>query len=128
MLPLPAFQLHQPRTLPEAVELIHRLGPSARLVAGGTDLVPNLKQGLVDARALVSLQRVRDLGRVRRAGDTLQIGAMASLDAIASHPEVGEHAGARAPAAAAGGGPPHPRRGTLGGTVPKGGRGSTQVR
>ena len=64
MLPLPAFKLHRPRTMEEATTLLAQLGDRARLVAGGTDIVPNMKHGLVDAKALVSLQQVDALHRV----------------------------------------------------------------
>ena len=45
MLPLPDFDLHRPQTLPEALRLRAAL-PKARILAGGTDLIPSMKQGL----------------------------------------------------------------------------------
>jgi 4-hydroxybenzoyl-CoA reductase subunit beta len=117
MLPLPAFKLHQPRTLPEAASLLHELGPRARLVAGGTDIVPNMKHGLVEARALVSLQHVRTLFGITHDAGTLRIGAMTSLEDIARDARVREVAPALAEAAAGVGGPHHRRMGTLGGNL-----------
>ncbi len=117
MLPLPAFKLHQPRTLPEAAALLHELGPRARLVAGGTDIVPNMKHGLVEVRALVSLQHVKSLFGVTHDASTLRIGAMTSLDDIARDARVREVAPALAEAAAGVGGPHHRRMGTLGGNL-----------
>ncbi len=117
MLPLPAFKLHQPKTLPEAAALLHELGSRARLVAGGTDIVPNMKHGLVDARALVSLQHVRALFGITHDATALRIGAMTSLDDIARDARVREVAPALAEAAAGVGGPHHRRMGTLGGNL-----------
>ncbi|MBL9024301.1 MAG: FAD binding domain-containing protein [Myxococcales bacterium] len=117
MLPLPAFKLHQPRTLPEAVSMLHRFGPDARVIAGGTDLVPNLKHGLLAPRALVSLQHVEALRGIAQSEAALVIGAMTSLDEIASDPRVLEAAPALAHAADAVGGPHHRRMGTLGGNL-----------
>lgn len=117
MLPLPAFKLHRPRTIEEAAALIHQLGGQARLVAGGTDIVPNMKHGLVDASALVSLQRVEALQGVREEDGKLFIGAMTSLDRIANDARVLQVAPALAEAAAGVGGPHHRRMGTLGGNL-----------
>lgn len=117
MLPLPPFDMHQPRTVDEVLALLERFGPDAMLVAGGTDLLPNMKQGLRAPRQLVSLASVRDLSGVSLAADAVHIGAMTSLDAVASHAAVIEHARGLAEAAAAVGGPHHRRMGTLGGNL-----------
>lgn len=117
MLPLPPFQLHTPRTLVEAVDLLAQLGTEARLIAGGTDLLPNMKHGLVEPRHLVSLRHVEGLRAIRDAGHELVIGATASLEQIAANPLVRERATALAEAAGAVGGPHHRRMGTLGGNL-----------
>lgn len=117
MLPLPAFKLHRPRTLPEAVSMLHRFGADARVIAGGTDLVPNMKHGLVDARALVSLQHVEALRGIDLVEGALVIGAMTTLDDLAADLRVKEAAPALAEAALAVGGPHHRRMGTLGGNL-----------
>jgi 4-hydroxybenzoyl-CoA reductase subunit beta len=117
VLPLPAFKLHRPRTIEEAALLLHELGDRARLVAGGTDIVPNMKHGLVSAKALVSLQQVDALHGIREEDGALHIGAMTSLDKIAGDARVREVALALAEAAAGVGGPHHRRMGTLGGNL-----------
>lgn len=117
MLPLPRFALHRPATVAEATALVHRLGHGARLLAGGTDLLPNMKQGLVEPRALISLQRIESLQGVEADGARLTLGAMTPLEQVASDPRVREGAPALAEAAAAVGGPHHRRMGTLGGNL-----------
>ncbi|MBK6519659.1 MAG: FAD binding domain-containing protein [Polyangiaceae bacterium] len=117
MLPLPRFTLHRPATIAEAAALLHHLGRDGQLLAGGTDLLPNMKQGLVGARALVSLQRIDGLSGVDVAGSSLSIGAMTPLARVASDPRVREAAPALSEAAAAVGGPHHRRMGTLGGNL-----------
>jgi 4-hydroxybenzoyl-CoA reductase subunit beta len=117
MLPLPKFQLHTPRTIAEALRDLELYLPEAKLVAGGTDLVPNMKHGLVAPRHLVSLANVRELSGITLDPDALHVGAMTSLDAIADDPDVRARATALAEAAASVGGPHHRRMGTLGGNL-----------
>jgi 4-hydroxybenzoyl-CoA reductase subunit beta len=117
MLPLPKVDVHQPESVSDAIALLDRLGDAAQIVAGGTDVVPNMKQGLVSARSLVSLQRIGALRGVRIDEGGLVVGAMTTLDAIATDAAVREHAPALAEAADAVGGPHHRRMGTLGGNL-----------
>ena len=117
MLPLPTFGLHVPRSVDEAIALLQRWGSEAQLVAGGTDLVPNMKQGLQEPRQLVSLAEIAELRSITLDDDALEIGAMVTLDTMAGDERVGTHARALAEAAAAVGGPHHRRMGTLGGNL-----------
>ncbi len=117
MLPLPIFRHHRPATLAEAVALLGELGERARLVAGGTDILPNMKHGLVEPEHLVSLGAVRELEGVRVTADAVEIGAMTKLADAAAHPAVRQHAPALAEALGAVAGPHHRRMGTVGGNV-----------
>ncbi|HHH11625.1 MAG TPA: 4-hydroxybenzoyl-CoA reductase, partial [Sorangium sp.] len=117
MLPLPRFDHHRPRTVDEAMALMARFGERARFIAGGTDMLPNMKHGLVAPQQLVSLRNIEALRGVRREADHIVVGAMTSLDVVANHPEVRRYAAALAQACAAVGGPHHRRMGTLGGNV-----------
>jgi CO/xanthine dehydrogenase FAD-binding subunit len=51
----PGFVVERPRTVAEAVALLATHGEHARIVAGGTDLVPNLKHGLYAPQVLIDL-------------------------------------------------------------------------
>lgn len=72
------FGLVEPESLREAVDAITRLDGEARLVAGGTALVPMIRLGLVKPDRLVSLHRLRDLTEIRVDGTALELGAMAT--------------------------------------------------
>ena len=117
MLPLPIFRHHSPETVDEAVSLLASLGDRAKLIAGGTDLLPNMKHGLFEPEHVVSLVRVRELFGIRVTDDALEIGAMTPLGKVADSADVRAHATALAEACAAVGGPHHRRMGTLGGNV-----------
>ena len=85
MLPLPRLEIAAPRTLDEALGILAARGKGARLLAGGTDLVPNLKHGLFDVEVLIPLKRVAGLRGVSRAADGgLKIGALTSLSGLAA--------------------------------------------
>ena len=74
---LPEFRLQQPVDLAEAVQLI--AAPGARILAGGTDLLPNLRRGLEQPTTLVDLGGVAGLSEIAFDGDGLAIGAGVTL-------------------------------------------------
>lgn len=89
MLRMPRFEVVAPATIAEAVAALAQ--PDARLVAGGTDLLPNLKHRLDRPRVLVSLHAVDALRHVARddGAGVMRVGASVTLAAIAEHPELG---------------------------------------
>lgn len=118
MLRLPQFTLERPTTLDAALALLAEHSGRALPIAGGTDLLPNLKHRIAEPELLVSLADVSELRGVELAGDgSLVIGAMTSLDTVASHPEVQARAPALAQAAGIVASPQIRRMGTLGGNV-----------
>ncbi|HVS05447.1 MAG TPA: FAD binding domain-containing protein [Candidatus Dormibacteraeota bacterium] len=85
MLRLPRLQYLRPRSIAEATELAAQ-NPGAMFIAGGTDLVPNLKRRQFDVTTLISLNALPDGRRVE--GDVkhgVTIGGGATLDALAQH-------------------------------------------
>lgn len=86
---IPHFEHYQPQTLEEALDLVSRFRTSVKLIAGGTDLVPRMRAGVVEARQVVSLNRVAGLNRVNYADeDGLIIGATARISDVGAHPDV----------------------------------------
>jgi len=117
MLRLPTFDLERPPTVSRAVELLAEHGKDAIVIAGGTDLVPNMKHELFTPSLVVSLSEIPELVGVREDGDVLVLGAMTPLDEIAASPLVKARGPALAQAAGLVGGPMHRRMGTIGGNV-----------
>jgi len=115
MLRLPQFNVHAPTTLDEAASLLSIEG--ARIVAGGTDLLPNLKHQLEEPPAVVSLHRLAGLREVAVEDEVLRIGAGVTLSEVAEHDAVLAHAPSLARAAGLVAGPLHRNMGTLGGNV-----------
>lgn len=88
----PAFEhYYQPETVEEAVSLLARCGKDARLLAGGTVLINQMRSRAVEPRHVINISRVAGLDKVTVAGDgTLIIGALATLAAVAKSASVQE--------------------------------------
>jgi carbon-monoxide dehydrogenase medium subunit len=81
---LPDFSYHRPTSVSQACALAASLGDGTRFLAGGTELLPELKKGRAEARHLVSLTSIPALRRIRVEDGLLRIGALASLETVAS--------------------------------------------
>ena len=80
---LPSFQLLRPKTLDEAVSLMAKHDGEVKIVAGGTDLLPSMKQKLFTPSFVLDLRGVGELRGIRRVqGDGIEIGALTTLSAI----------------------------------------------
>jgi 4-hydroxybenzoyl-CoA reductase subunit beta len=109
---LPDFTLARPRTLAEAAELA--AGAGARIIAGGTDLLPNLQRGLDAPRTVVSLERLPELRQIAVSNDAVRIGACVTIRQLCD----AEHVpAALKEAARAVGAPAHRNAGTIGGNL-----------
>ncbi len=122
MLRLPAFEFHQPSTLEEAFALLGSAAPSVRLVAGGTDLWPNMKRRHQKAETVVSLMKIDELRGIQTTngngnGPSLSIGAITLLDDIVRSSEVRERFPALSRATASISSPPLRNMATLGGNL-----------
>ena len=71
MMRLPWFEFRAPRSIAEAAKVLAGEGPQAMLIAGGTDLIPNMKRRHQSPKTLVSLRRVAEL---RKSNGTLGSG------------------------------------------------------
>jgi 4-hydroxybenzoyl-CoA reductase subunit beta len=90
MMRLPLFEFRAPRTLDEAVRILDSEGPRAMPLAGGTDLLPNMKRRQQVPKTLLSLRHIEELHNVRlhkdSNTDTSRLGACVTLAEIASDP------------------------------------------
>jgi 4-hydroxybenzoyl-CoA reductase subunit beta len=78
---LPYFRFHAPETIEEAARILAGEGPDAMILAGGTDLLPNMKRGQQTPKHLVTLRNIESLHGIRN-GSGLTIGAGLSLTAL----------------------------------------------
>lgn len=75
---LTPFQYHQPTSIQEAVETL-RKHPDAKPLAGGTDLIPKMKQALIKPTHIVNLKKIPELNIVEERGEAIHIGAAVKL-------------------------------------------------
>lgn len=76
---LPNFEYREPATLEEALSFLEENQGKARVLAGGTDLIPLMKYGLDVPSLIVSLKNVDDLKGIILRDNEVYIGAMTSL-------------------------------------------------
>jgi carbon-monoxide dehydrogenase medium subunit len=81
---------HDARTLEEAGSLMTQYAPDARLLAGGTDLLVDLKTGRAKYGHVVSMTGIEALHGITADADGLRIGALATPNELAAHPAVKE--------------------------------------
>jgi len=117
MLRLPTFELARPKSLDEACALFAEHGERAMILAGGTDLLPNLKHELYDVDVVISLSGVPGLDGIEVREQEIKIGAMTPLAQVAACEDLHRHAPALAQATSLVAGPQHRNMGTLGGNV-----------
>ena len=118
MLRLPAFEYLAPRDLDEACAKLAEHGPQALVVAGGTDLFPNMKRRQQEPPVVIGLRGIRALRQIEPTADGgLRVGATASLHELATHPTLREGYPALATAAGLVSTPHLRRMGTLGGNL-----------
>src|SRR5271165_6010758 len=84
---LPSFQLLRPKTLDDAIALMARHDCQVKLVAGGTDLLPSMKQKLFTPPYVLDLRGLSELRGIRSTpGNGVEIGALTTLSAIEHSP------------------------------------------
>jgi 4-hydroxybenzoyl-CoA reductase subunit beta len=86
MMRLPLFEFRAPSTLEEAARILDGEGAGAMPLAGGTDLLPNMKRRQQVPRTLMSLRYIEDLNRVRMDDSTWRLGACVTLADVAADP------------------------------------------
>jgi 4-hydroxybenzoyl-CoA reductase subunit beta len=118
MLRMDPFHVERPSSVEEAVALLAQHGAKAKVLAGGTDVVPNMKHGLHEPDVVVSIGRIASLKGIRDVGaGVLEIGALTSLHDLEHSALVQQHAPGLAVAAGKVAGPQLRRMGTLGGNL-----------
>ena len=117
MLRLPPCRVEQPASLGEALALLAEHGDEARPIAGGTDLLVNMKHEITTPGVLVGLWRLHGLRGVREVGGELRIGALTTLDALAHDPVARRAIPSLTDAVGQVAGPQLRRMGTIGGNV-----------
>ena len=106
---LPAFRLLRPRKVEQAVELLAKHAANIQVLAGGTDLIPSLRQKLFEPKYVLDIRGLGELRGIRQSGeDGVEIGALTTLTEIERSFFLREHYSVLREAAPAAGSRPRP--------------------
>ena len=112
------FEYFEPTTIDEAISLLVRYGGKAKILAGGTDLLVTMKQGVVNPDCLINIKKIPDMNRIgydEKKG--FKIGALTTLLELESSLLVQEKTGVLSQAAHRVGAARIRSRGTIGGNL-----------
>jgi len=115
--PLPKFDYVAPSSLSEVLNLLKDYQDRARLLAGGTDLIPKMKKRAAAADLVIDLNRISGLSGIELRASQLHIGGLARLSEIKESPLVKEKAQALVQAIAIMASPPIRNRATMAGNL-----------
>lgn len=89
---LPDFEYVSARECAQVIQLLQEHGDKARLLMGGTDLFPNLRDGLFHPRIVVDVKQIPDMCDISFSPDEgLTVGAAVTMNRLASHADVRGH-------------------------------------
>ena len=86
MMRLPLFEFRAPQTVAEAARILDGEGSQTMPLAGGTDLLPNMKRRQQVPKTLVSLNRIAELHHTKLSDAGSRLGACLTLSEIAADP------------------------------------------
>jgi CO/xanthine dehydrogenase FAD-binding subunit len=111
------MRYYRPVTLRDALRTLDSERSRARILAGGTDLVVQLQEGLLRPRALVDVSALGILHGIRAGQEKIRVGALATHEELASSSLLRRHAFVLSEAAGTVGAPQIRNRGTIGGNI-----------
>lgn len=116
--PLGKFEYAKSDTLNEALDVLEKKGDQVKVIAGGTDLVPQLKQKEIAPLLVLDIKNIPELNRLEwDKDDGLHIGAAVPLSKLLAYAPLTERFGILAQACSAIGSMQIKNRGTMGGNI-----------
>ena len=116
MRPLPRFRVHRPKSLDEALKLLATL-EKAKPIAGGTDLIPLMREVEVEVEHLIDLGGIGELRFIEEGDGYIRIGATTTLSDLVDSTLIASKAPALWEAASSMGSVQIRNRGTIGGNL-----------
>lgn len=117
MLVLPKFDYHEPREMSDAYTILDDLNADAKIIAGGTDILVNMKRGVVAPKNLVSLAKIPGLHEVGQIHGGITIGSHFIVAQLAEFKLIKTRFPALAKSASVLGSPLIRNRATIGGNI-----------
>lgn len=110
------IRLTTPHSVAEALAM-RRQNPRSRYLAGGTDLVVNMRRGIAAPDALIDLSGIEELGVIESGAHGITVGSGVTIAALAQNQIIRNHYRALAEAAESIAGPGHRAMATVGGNL-----------
>src|SRR6266487_3653404 len=118
MLRLPPFRYLAPRTMEQATQMLAQEAEQAMLIAGGTDLYPNMKRRQFTPPVLIGLRGLAELKHINGSPEQgMRVGAGVTLTSLAEYPVLMQYYPALATAAGSVSTPQLRNMGTIGGNI-----------
>jgi carbon-monoxide dehydrogenase medium subunit len=102
---IPVKEYLLPGSLPEALDMLERFKGKARVIAGGTDVIPELRRRDLQVKALVDISRIPGMNAIEKNGRHIILGGLVTHGQVAASSLIREKAGLLADGAAAVGSP-----------------------
>ena len=109
-----------PQTMAEALDLLAEHNGKAQVIAGGTDVIPQLRHGDLKVDTLIDITRLPEMSDIRQEEDSIVLGGLVTHAQVAASTLIRENASALADAAAAVGSPQIRNIATVGGNLVNG--------
>ncbi len=91
-MPIPQnFSYKRPSTIDQAIKLMEKHNHHYALLAGGTDLICNLKAEMINPQVIIDLKAIKDLHKIKLQKDCLHIGALVTYTEIIESSVINEH-------------------------------------
>jgi len=116
-LSLPQFKLLRPRTVGEAIDQFAKHASGIRVLAGGTDLIPSMRQKLFEPQFVLDIRHIAELKGIRQTEEGTEIGALTTLSVIEHSNFLRQHYPVLTEAAATVASPVLRNMGTIGGNI-----------
>ena len=79
---LPQFKVVRPRTVEESIAALAKYATDIRVLAGGTDLIPSMRQKLFEPQFVLDIRHISELKGIRETEQGIEIGALTTLSSI----------------------------------------------
>lgn len=114
------MEVYKGNSIGEVLELLEKYNGEAKLIAGGTDIIINMREGKVSPKALIDISGTKELLGVRGSGQYIEIGSAATFTEIAENPLFKGNLFGISKACRSVGSPQIRNRGTIGGNIANG--------
>ncbi len=108
---------HKPNTVEEAIELLNQYKEKGKIIAGGTDLVIEIKNHKANFEALIDVSSTKEMSFIKAEGDKIEIGAATTFTEIAESKLLSNRLAGLKEAAHSVGSPQIRNKGTIGGNI-----------